>query len=104
MSNMSPLGLIGYGVENGDLRKGIGGGFPTLPVHAYIPMRRLGKTGAMVFVEGDDPANPADHGPVAYRNQMRAKRIADSARRKHRKSKKWNAKVDSFHVIGITVK
>lgn len=95
---MGPLGLIGYGVENGDLVVGVGGGFPTRPVHAYIPMRGVNWEG-LKFME--DP-------PVAYLDQMRAKRVAANFRKrsKTRPTKKYPNKpmCDYTSVVGIIVK
>jgi hypothetical protein len=86
---------LGLGVRRshgGDLVRSIGGGYPTLPVHAYIPIQEIGVT-VMRFVEDE---------PVAYRNQMRAKHVTDAARKRWRRTNPDTHSV--FRVIGITVK
>lgn len=68
-----------------------------LPICAYIPMRGVNWEG-LKFME--DP-------PVAYLNQMEAKRIASNAKKRakrfgglDRKTEQW---VDYTSVVGITV-
>lgn len=90
-SIMGSMGLIGYGVEGGDLVHGIGGGFPTNPVHAYIPMIDDG----VRFMTIEDP-------PIAYRNQIRAKRVCDAARKRFKRRNPNTTK--KFVIQGVTVK
>jgi hypothetical protein len=94
-----------YAVINGELRQRYGDS-EGLPVHAYLPMRGVNWEG-LKFIE--DP-------PVAYLNQMQAKRIAKNAKarakRGHGIDRKGNSGgfaplgqiVDYTKVVGITIK
>lgn len=81
--------LIGYGIENNNLVEGIGMKFASLPVHAYIPMR-------------DDGVRLTPIEAIAYRNQLRAKRVCDKQRKRdQRRNPKYKCR---YRVMGVTVK
>lgn len=63
-----------------------------LPVHAYIPMS-IGIVGL---------PRPLENNPVAYLDQMRAKRVCDKYR-KREKRRHPNSKL-KFIIMGVTVK